>query len=174
MKSVKILTVAALGLGLLAFTSNAFAGGGNKGSGNKGNGGPGPGKSGMSGNFHKDHHFRAPIIRHYPPVVIVPPPVPVVPAGTVMELPGVFGLRPGDVVLDMHGVIVHPKVLAWTPRAVVVEIPFMKLPEPVCAKLVVIGWDKFAYRPLDVKIVPPLGGPVGGPAVGPAGPAGLP
>jgi hypothetical protein len=98
------------------------------------------------------------------------PVVPSVPAGTVMELPGYFGLRPGHVLLDMHGQIVHPKVVAWTPRGLVVEIPFMKLPAPVYGKLVVIGWDKFAYRPVDVKIVPPLGVPAGGPAIGPTGP----
>jgi hypothetical protein len=154
MRTVRILTAVALGMALVALTGNVYASGGKKGNHVKGGG-------------KVVHKHRAPIVKHYRPIVVVPV-VPVVPAGSAMEVPGFYGLRPGHVVLDMHGTIVHPKVLAWTPRGVVVQIPFMKLPAPVCGKLVLIGCDKFAYRPVEVKIVPPLGGPVG-PAIGPAG-----
>src|SRR5207247_9071233 len=108
------------------------------------------------------------------PPVVVGAPRTVVPAGTVMEVPGFFGLRPGHVILDMSGKIVPVKVLAWTPDAVVVEIPPMPLPAPVCAKLVVIGWNESPYRPLEMKVLPPMGGPAGGPVAGPAGGPGGP
>ena len=105
--------------------------------------------------------------------MVIGVPLTVVPAGTVMEVPGFFGLRPGHVILDMSGKIIPVKVLSWTPEGVVVEIPYMPLPVPVCAKLVVVGWNESPYRPLEMKVLPPMSGP-GGPVAGPGGPAGGP
>ena len=177
MKTARLIIVTAIAAGLLAFTTNAFAGGKGNGGGNKGNGGnmaPGGsnkmsnGGGSKSGYWWHNHHYYA-SFRYCPPVIIGVP-LTVVPAGAVMEVPGFFGMRPGHVVLDMSGKIVPVKVLSWTPEGVVVQIPFMPLPAPVCAKLVVIGWNESPYRPLEMKVLPPMGGPAGGPAGGPGGP----
>src|SRR5258705_9361246 len=101
MKTARLIIVTAIAVGLFAFTTDAFAGGkGNgNGGGNKGNGGkfmPGGSNKvilGGSKSNHHWHHYHS-YVRYCPPV-IVGVPLTVVPAGTVMEVPGFFGMRPG-------------------------------------------------------------------------------
>jgi len=111
-------------------------------------------------HHHHHHHRHAKVIRYCHPVVVGVP-VTVVPAGAVMELPGFFGVHPGKAVLDMGGPLVYPKVIAWTPKGIVLEIPYMHLVKPVHAKLIVVDCHGHTYRPFFVKVVPAIGGPVG-------------
>ena len=146
MKTLKKAAVLTLVLGMLAATAmKADAGHKGKGSSHGHRGG------------HHHHHRRYRPTYHAPKPVC--PPITVVPAGSVITLPGYFGRHPGHVILELAGAKLHAKVLGWSHAGIKVLLPAIDLAAPAAGSLVVIRWDKYVYRPFPVKILPPVAPP---------------
>jgi hypothetical protein len=80
----------------------------------------------------------------------------VVPAGSVITLPGYFGRHPGHVIIELAGAKLHAPVLSWSHAGITVQLPAIGLVAPVPGSLLVIRWDKYAFPPFPVKILPPV------------------
>jgi len=143
MKTLKKAAVVTLVLGMLAATAMK-ADAGHKGKGSS---------HGHRGGHH--HHHRRYRPTYHPPKPVCPP-ITVVPAGSVITLPGYFGRHPGHVILELAGAKLHAKVLGWSHAGIKILLPAIDLAAPASGSLVVIRWDKYVYRPFPVKILPPV------------------
>jgi len=153
MKTIRNAALFVVCLGIVAASSDSQAG-------CKGKGGFG----GHHGHHGHHHRYRRVYVKPIPPPIVH---VTVIPVGSVITLPGYFGRHPGHVLMEFGGAKVHAKVISWSHYGIKVFLPPVDLACPTAGSLIVIRWDKYAFRPFPVKFLPPM---TSKPAIVPAGP----
>jgi len=109
-----------------------------------------------AGAHHSRHYCPPVIVVPGPEVLFKPAPMPAaeIVVGGVVELPGDWGREPGYACLMVGEEYAYFKVLEWTPKGVKLEVPNLELKGPLDACLRMVRFDRYAFPPIPVKVIP--------------------